>query len=131
MKHFRLLRSLPWHVISLDLSSYSCEDLSTTAGTRFDELLAGADRACTQDADCLLYEQPLTCTFRCPGQPTAVAAGADFALEAGLAHLEGYCDVYRGRGTCPAPAPHPCPPPLLEPKAVCIAGQCSLASTQR
>ena len=124
---------------ALDLSSSSCEDLSNTAAARLDELLAGANRECTQDSDCFLYQQPLRCVFTCPGRPTSVAASAVAGLEKGLAHIESYCDVFQFRRTCAGPFPLPCPSPLIAPKAVCIfaspevpgtPGQCGLTYSQ-
>lgn len=124
---------------ALDLSSYSCEQLSNTALARLDTALTGAARECMQDADCTLYNPSLSCAFSCPGHPSAVAVSALTALNASSERIESrICSEFQNRA-CSGPFALPCPAPVIQPKAVCsfpssgapgTPGQCTLTSTQ-
>ena len=122
----------------LDLSTYSCEQLSDTASARLVTTLTGGTQ-CLQDADCMLFEPSVSCAFSCPGHPMAVAVYAGPAFNAAVQRIESpFCDEFHNRGTCTGPFPLPCPAPLFQPKAVCVlpspgvpgtTGQCTVASS--
>ena len=124
----------------LDISRLSCNEISSGAAERLSDDIEASDHACSQDADCVLYDPSLSCSFSCPGFPTAVAVTALTALTSTVERLEGnFCGEFE-KQSCPGPFALPCPAPLFQSKAVCLfpsqgvpgtPGQCTLTSAQR
>ena len=112
----------------LDLSGFSCEELSNSAAARLGDLIDGAGRSCSVESDCTLYNPGLACAANC-GYPIAVATAALLELTGSITRLEDrFCSEFTDR-SCPGPFQFPCPAPLMDPRASCVSGQCTLTST--
>ncbi|HKO94272.1 MAG TPA: hypothetical protein VJU61_24130, partial [Polyangiaceae bacterium] len=86
-----------------------------------------ADRACSQDADCVIVDYALDCFADC-GYPSAVSSAAVPRLEDTIEALDQRaCRTFEARG-CAVPVALPCVPAASTRSAECREGACTLVS---
>lgn len=112
----------------LDVNALECQEVSSRASLRVNELLERADRACATDDDCALVNPSVSCFADC-GRETNISVSAVQALTESVAQIErDFCQSFDGR-QCPPPLIPPCTPPQ-QTTPVCNAGQCELIVLQ-
>jgi hypothetical protein len=105
-----------------DLSTVSCDALRAGGFGILDPIYASADKACTDDSDCVTgaFGSGTCIPFSCGGWIASVA-GRDAAIAAGSQALMAMCGEFEARD-CENPVVDCAPPPPR--RLVCEQGQC-------
>jgi len=105
----------------------ACTEIIQEAGGAVQDALLHADRTCTQDSDCILFDFSLSCLNECTSEQAAASSTTESALTAENAALAGrYCPQL-ARPDCEAylSANSPsCGGPMDPLEAICWNGKC-------
>jgi hypothetical protein len=111
-----------------------CTDMIQQAESAIEAAQAHADRACTQDGDCFIFDFAIRCIQQCSSGLGAAAISAEPTLEAEHAALEKRDCTQLARPDCQrylAENIPSCAPINEGSEAVCLNGKCELCGAKQ